>query len=276
MRFNYRSYPIDYINELNSKRGLRGRKKSRAFMEYWNDKENGEHNSESFYANSWDVSRSTAHDWVVEFHHECERYVAGMQLKNQQHYSYAVKQTEQTEQKQPSKPSSDKAHDLGVFEEVAEQTEQKQPREDFNKDNNNKSDGEFHYLFFTCQAAAPKNVGNRPAAKEAWEGFSDSNPLGWKDIAAMYLMYVLDKQSHEGFILGLARFLTESKFLAYMNPKVKITDSNGGEHVGYYDMAKNELVGDDNVVKRIAMAVFMGRLQAGAVEYLGEYAAKGA
>ena len=132
---NYKTYPTDYVQELNINRGKRGRKKSRAFMEYWNDMEHGDHNSEPFYGTSWDVSNSTAHTWIKEFMQEIELFIAHWDIKNRQHYNHTKNQTE----KQVSKTRGYKAQNIGIVEHSAE----KQPREDFNLYNTNKASKEF-------------------------------------------------------------------------------------------------------------------------------------
>ena len=50
MRMNYMMIPTDYIQSLKEKKGIIGRKKARSFMEYWNDMEQGEHNSYGFFS----------------------------------------------------------------------------------------------------------------------------------------------------------------------------------------------------------------------------------
>lgn len=147
-RMSYRSYPTDYIQSLKQERGLRGRKKARAFMEYFDDMEHGEHNSETFYAKSWEVSRSTAHEWIKEFYNEIELFFNHWTLKNTTHYTYAKKSTEQ----QPSKTSTHEAQNLGVCKNPAEQ----QPREVFNINNNNNKgvsffDAAFEDMYRICR-----------------------------------------------------------------------------------------------------------------------------
>jgi len=77
----YKIYPTEYIQELNQNRGVSGRKKSRAFMEYWNDKEHNMNNSTRFYAKSWGVSTSTSHAWCKDFKYQRERLLAYLKLK---------------------------------------------------------------------------------------------------------------------------------------------------------------------------------------------------
>ncbi len=90
-RMGYINIPIDYVRSLKNE-GKRG--KARAFVEYFDDMDTQAINSFSFYAKSWDVSKSTAHDWIKEFKYEIERFFSYWLIKNSDHYSSVQKSAE--------------------------------------------------------------------------------------------------------------------------------------------------------------------------------------
>lgn len=54
-------------------REVRKRKKRRCFYEFTEEREQGLYRSEQFYAESWSVSKSTAHAWIKDFREELEK-----------------------------------------------------------------------------------------------------------------------------------------------------------------------------------------------------------
>jgi len=86
--------PSDYYRELKFKNK---RAKARAFIEYYDDMDLGEHNSVRFYAKSWGISVSTAFGWIDDFKTQIDKYYATRVLKNEQHYSSAKNQIERNE-----------------------------------------------------------------------------------------------------------------------------------------------------------------------------------
>lgn len=244
MRMNYKSYPTDFIQQLKRERGVAGRKKARAFMEFWDDMEHGDHNSESFYAKSWDVSRSTSHEWIKEFKVEMDLYIDHMFLKNQQHYNHAIFSTEQNEQRQPSKTSKDKPRIIGTSTTQTEQNEQHQPREAFNLyDNNNVrelrrewwSDGEFQDLFF-IYSQNTKFVGKK---EDAFEQFTktEMNP----SILILSAVQYLHDPDIGGKHYNLANFLKNETYLAYIPKMIKVRHGDQ-DIVGEYDRFNQRII----------------------------------
>jgi len=239
MRMNYKTYPTDYVQQLNQDRGIKGRKKSRAFMEYWNDMEHGLHNSESFYAKSWDISRSTAHDWVKEYTIEIELFLSHWDIKNKQHYSSVKNATEQNEQSKTSKTSNDISHNIGNIDTLTEQNEQSQPREVFNINTNNKAPKEFWHeskefndLYFVYSM----NTKYKGKKDEAYEVFKtveiDVNLL---KLATM--KYLHDPET-EGRRYNLTNFLKNQIYISYLPKRMKLI-LDGVVRVGkYYDDKK--------------------------------------
>lgn len=242
MRMNYKSYPTDYIQQLKRERGVQGRKKSRAFMEYWDDMEHGDHNSEGFYAKSWDVSRSTSHDWIKEFKIEIDLFIDHMYLKNKSHYSHAVFSTEQNEQGQPSKTSTSEHHILGTFKESSEQNEQGQPSEVFNINNNDIKlkrewwdDAHFQDLFF-IYSQNTKFVGKK---EDAFEQFTrtDMDP----SILILSAIQYLHDPAVGGKHYNLANFLKNETYLSYIPKMIKV-HHGGQEIIGEYDRVNQRII----------------------------------
>jgi len=244
MRMNYKSYPTDYIQQLKRERGVAGRKKSRAFMEFWDDMEHGDHNSESFYAKSWDISRSTSHEWIKEFKIEMDLYIDHMFLKNQQHYNHAVFSTEQNEQSKPSKTSTDKAHILGTHTTSTEQNEQAIPREVFNLYDNNTArelrrefwnDAEFQDLFF-IYSQNTKFVGKK---EDAFEQFTRTEMNS--SILILSAVQYLHDPAIGGKHYNLANFIKNETYLAYIPKMIKVRHGDQ-EIIGEYDRVNQRII----------------------------------
>lgn len=244
MRMNYKSYPTDFIQQLKRERGVAGRKKARAFMEFWDDMEHGDHNSESFYAKSWDISRSTSHEWIKEFKVEMDLYIDHMFLKNQQHYNHAIFQTEQNEQSKPSKTSINKVRNIGTFTTSTEQNEQSQPREAFNLNDNYPArelrrewwdDGEFQDLFF-IYSQNTKYVGKK---EEAFAQFTrtEMNP----SILILSAVQYLHDPDVGGKHYNLANFLKNETYLSYIPKMIKVRHGDQ-DIIGEYDRVNNRII----------------------------------
>lgn len=258
MRMNYKTYPTDYIQQLNKDRGVRGRKKSRAFMEYWNDMEHGGHNSESFYGKSWEVSNSTSHTWIKEFMMEIELFLSHWDIRNKQHYNYAKNQTEE----QVSKTRSYKAQNIGVYEEVAEE----QPREAPNIYNNNNTkswtfDKEFIDLFFIYGA----NTKYKGKKEEAFEQFQHVDiDINLLKLAAV--TYLRDQSITKKY--NLTNFLKNEIYLSYIPKKIKLT-LDGVDRVGIYDDSTMLFTSEtDSFVGQISAARLVELYGAGSLEFL--------
>ena len=102
-RFTYVStnFPNYYWRELQQK-GRDGRLKANAFLVFFMDKEEGNHNSARFYAETWGVGKTTVNNWIREFRVEIEKFDAWWFLQNlnktAQQYSSAKNQGGQSGQ----------------------------------------------------------------------------------------------------------------------------------------------------------------------------------
>ena len=259
MRMNYKTYPTDYVQELNTNRGVQGRKKSRAFMEYWNDMEFGEHNSYGFYAKSWDVSKSTAHSWIDEFMKEIELFLRHWDVRNRQHYSYAKKSTE----RQPNETNAYKAQNIGS----CQQQQERQPNEAFNLNNNNNKakwyfSPEFNDLYFIYGA----NTKYKGKKEEAFDVFKDMDiDVSLLKLAAMRYLHDPDTQNRR---YNLTNFLKNEIYLSYLPKKIRIT-INGVTRVGTYDDKTMLFTSEtDKFVGQLSAARLLELYESKALEFL--------
>jgi len=259
MRMNYKSYPTDYVQELNANRGVTGRKKSRAFMEYWNDMEHGEHNSYGFYAKSWDISKSTCFAWIEEFMKEAELFLAHWHIRNKQHYSYAKNQTE----RQPNETNGYKAQNIGNVED----TQERQPNEALNIYNNNNTkswtfDKNFIDLYFIYGA----NTKFKGRKDEAFEEFQHVN-IDINLLKLASVKYLHDPET-QGKRYNLTNFLKNEIYLSYMPKKIRLV-LDGISRTGTYDdktmLFKSE---SDSFVGQISAARLVELYEAKALDFL--------
>ncbi len=231
MRMNYKTYPTDYVQQLNMHRGLEGRKKSRAFMEYWNDMEHQENNASRFYAKSWDVSRSTASVWINEFNHEIELFFSHWELKNKQHYSYAKNTAEQESNSNRAKKQLINTDNAG-FEDNSRAPIEQQPSEVFNNINNNTKsnflfDKNFNDLFFVYSRNT-RFVGKK---QEAYEAFART------DVNVDLLKLASMKYLHDNAVdrpVGIKKFLENELYLPYLPTYMRVKSGNEW-YEGIYD-----------------------------------------
>lgn len=252
---NYKTYPTDYVQELKKKGN---RKKARAFQEYWDDMEHGEHNSIRFYAQSWDAGKSTAQRWVDEFNREVDLFLAHWDIRNKQHYTYAKKSMGH----QRDEWDTNKTQNIGVLEDGEVQHWDKA----LNIYNNNNTawvfDKDFNDLFF-IYGANTKYKGKKEEAFAAFKNIDvDINLL---KLAAV--RYLHDKDT-EGKRYNLTNFLKNEIYISYLPTKIKLT-LNGVERVGKYNSTTKLFVSDvDNFVGEISASRLVELYQSGALEYL--------
>jgi len=257
MRMMYKTYPTDYVQELKSNKK---RKKARAFMEYWDDMEFGDHNSYGFYAKSWEVSKSTAHAWIDEFMHEIELFLSHWEIRNKQHYKHAKKSTE----RKPNETNANKAQNIGVSKDSLE----RQPNEAFNLNNNKKDfwwqDKDFNDLFFIYGA----NTKYKGKKEEAFEVFKhvdvDINIL---KIAAMRYLHDPDT---EGKRYNLTNFLKNEMYVSYMPNYIRV-ETDTGVFEGTYDNKTYEFKSvDGKSFGKIEPKLLLELFESGKLRYLKE------
>jgi hypothetical protein len=267
---NYRTYPVDYIQQLKRERGARGRKKARAFMEYWDDMEHGDHNSEGFYAESWEVSRSTSHGWIKEFRKEIDLFLDHWYLKNMQHYSYAEKSTEQNEQVQPSKTSTLEHRKAGLYNNTTEQNEQVQPREVFNSNDNDykggmsfSNDPKFNDLFF-IYAQNTKHPGHKEKAYAAYVNSKvDASMLTLAAVQYLHDPAVGDRR------FNLTNFIMNEAYIPYL-PKIIRVKHGDNVIEGEYIEEKSGVFRDGKLVAELTPSRLVELYKVGSLEFVNQ------
>jgi len=251
---NYKTYPTDYIQQLKRERGIKGRKKARAFMEYWDDMEHGDNNSIRFYAKSWDTSSSTAHGWIDEFNKEIDLFLSHWTLRNNKHYSYAQNQAEH----QPNKTNTYEAPSLGKAETPTEH----QPNKVFNI-NNNKSkahffDRHFEDMYLRCRRSN-KFTGNKVEAYK--EYMSNHQEISHNDMAYAYMIHSNDPQIN-GKCYNLKNFMSNQAYLNYLSPEIEIKKEDK-IIVGYYNQTTGTVTTDDNTQYSLTKEKFASMVYSG-------------
>lgn len=102
----YMMMPKDYIRELSK---LGHREKAAAFMEYMFDLDENKNNSISFYASSWNKSKSTAHAWVSEFRDEIAKHFDFWTIQNELKYRTIAERLPNDLEKKPNARSAIKS-----------------------------------------------------------------------------------------------------------------------------------------------------------------------
>lgn len=254
MRMNYRIYPIDYVNEL-LQSGKR--KRAMAFMSYWHDMEMGDHHSIGFYAKAWDVSKSTAWDWVQEFKRENDLFDDHRTLKNQQHYSHVKKSAERNERSQPNETNADKALNNEVCTDDTERTERPKPNKDFNIDDNN-TRAMFQNIFFIYKMNGV-STGRR---EEALEEYINHLHIPHKEMIRAIYLYSHDTNNQYKY--NLKNFLANQEYLKYISTHMRVNVD--GEWIsGTYDDIREVFVSVSGkeyklTIKRLAEKMADGEL----------------
>lgn len=220
MRMNYKTYPTDYVQELKAT----SRKKARAFLEYWDDMEHGEHNSLRFYAQSWEIGKSTVQRWQEEFNQEIDLFLSHWSLRNNQHNSYAKKSMGH----QQDKWDSEKTQNIRT----SNNSEGQQRDKALNNNNNN---GQSNFLFdknfndfFFVYSRNTKFVGKK---QEAYEVFANT------DVNVNLLKLAAMKYLHDEAVdrpVGIKKFLENELYLPYLPTYMRV--KSGDEwYEGIYD-----------------------------------------
>lgn len=237
-RMNYIMLPVDYIRGLRT--SVRGRTKARAFMEYFDDLELGDHHSVQFYATSWGVSKSTAHDWLKDFRHETDRFLNYWILKNEQHYSYAKNQTERTERQQPNEAFNSNVDDA--------------------REVNYMTDIEFSDLCFIYSM----NGGTVGKKMEVYEVYKSVNVD--PDSLKMASMEYLHSDVFKGHY-NLKNFLSNDTYLKYMPKRVSINYDGRWVDMDYHSDT-GELIADNGAKGMLTANAMMQKYKDGSLKFI--------
>ncbi|MFW3412144.1 hypothetical protein ACN9J3_05350 [Aliarcobacter butzleri] len=247
--------PSDYYRELKFKKN--NRTKARAFMEYYDDNDMGEHNSVRFYAKSWGVAIGTAHGWIDDFKIEIDKYYATRQLKNDEHYSYAKNQNEHFEQNQVNKIEPTNNDNIEIVKSNIEQNEQNQMNKgltaslfnNINADSNESADEKFDSKKKSYSANF-EILWNRYDKKTSNKGRSQTiYNKKWKTTDIKIMLEAIDKykssidltylKDFDGFLNGLIE--------TYIPRRAWVIDSKEQKHLGWFYDNENKFISDSFV-----------------------------
>ncbi len=266
MRIHYKLVATDYYIELCNK-GLRGRRKAGAFLMYSMDGELGNYHTFRFYADAWNISVSTAHEWIKDFNKELDLFEAARSLKRADHKRFTLEKTEQIEQSKSSKPSTHKARPQRKAETVTEQTEQSKSNEDILIDNNNtRTRKKFaEDFFFVYRINNGKYTGKRNEAIEAYLSVTNANTN------QLLLALHAYKASGEQMV-GAEKFLKDMIYLDYMKINMRVFIS-GTWIMGEYDSSEDMFVDDTSKSYTLTPQRMTEKFAKGELEFIGEVAA---
>ena len=244
----YKSYPSDYVRWLkqNGKR-----KKASAFMEYFDDSENDDHFSISFYANSWGVAKSTAWSWIQEFKEVINKFSVYWELKNKQKDSRKNSQKKftrtLTERQSNDFERSDtsKVTEKSSFLEKGKNPAERQPNEVYNNINDDDNisgslqDKYFNDLFFIYRQNY-KFAGSRENAYREYTKIK--NDIDYKQLKRAIIFYLHDPDIEKRY--NFANFLKNQVYLSYIPKRLKIKIGEEWK-IGTYDDTQNVFVADD-------------------------------
>ena len=243
----YKSYPSDYVRWLkqNGKR-----KKASAFMEYFDDSENHDHFSISFYANSWGVAKSTAWSWIQEFKEVINKFSVYWELKNKQKDSQKTSQKKFTRTQTERQPNDlEQSHTSETTEKSSFSDNRKTPAERlpnevyniYDDDNISGSlhDKHFNDLFFIYRQNY-KFAGNRDNAYQEYKQIKDN--IGYEKLKRAIIFYLHDPDIEKRY--NFANFLKNRVYLSYIPKRLKIKIGKEWK-IGTYDDTQNIFVADD-------------------------------
>ncbi len=247
--------PSDYYRELKFKKN--NRTKARAFMEYYDDNDMGEHNSVRFYANSWNVAIGTAHGWIDDFKIEIDKYYATRQLMNEKQYSYAKNQNEHFEQNQMNKIEPTNNDNIEIVKSNTEQNEQNQMNKgltaslsnNINADSNESADENLDSKKKSYSANF-EILWNRYDKKTSNKGRSQTiYNKKWKTTDIKIMLEAIDKykssidltylKDFDGFLNGLIE--------TYIPRRAWVIDSKEQKHLGWFYDSENKFISDSFV-----------------------------
>ncbi|MFY4862401.1 hypothetical protein ACOTWK_05950 [Aliarcobacter butzleri] len=241
--------PTDYVSELRNKGK---RKKSRCFIEYFYDMEVGEHNSYRFYGKSWEVSSSTAHEWIKEFNEALEIFDAARELKRKVHYQETNKKSDASLCLESNRTNlTDETERIEHFQKpiisdclennrtnLTDETERS-----FNYINNKKENvflNNDFYRFISEIKMVIKNVGNVEDIYESYLKVKDLIDL--PTLSKIYREYSNETKTERK--VGLSKFLSDLMYLSYCKPYI-VVENDGLFVTGTYDKDKEILITKD-------------------------------
>jgi len=270
MRINYIKLPTDYVLELKQK-GIAGRRKAMAFADYIDDIERGDFNSIRFYANAWNVGKSTAERWIKNFKDEIDLAVAHWELKNNQHYNYEKKQVGQMGHQERDKWDTQEAQANVICEEKAGQMGHQERDKALNKydDNNARVYERLFDDLFNIYNMNSDFPGSRDKAKD--EYIKMCHTVKHIDLVRSTVLYLHDPK-RDGKLNNLSNFLKNEVYINYM-PKYIRVFTKGVWMQGEYDRDKETFTSTDGEQMKVLAEVFTSKFTKGEIEFIREVAA---
>lgn len=269
--------PSDYYRELKFKKN--NRTKARAFMEYYDDNDMGEHNSVRFYANSWGVAIGTAHGWIDDFKTEIDRYYAARQLMNDKHYSYAKNENEHFEQNKVNKKELTNNDNIEIVKNTTEQNEQSEMNKgltaslsnNINADSNESADEKLDSKKKSYSANF-EILWNRYDKKTSNKGRSQTiYNKKWKNTDIKIMIEAIDKykstidltymKDFDGFLSGLIE--------TYIPRRAWVVDSKEQKHFGWFYDNENKFVSDSFVSLKLESSYIADYIASKRFGYIG-------
>jgi len=241
-RMNYKMYPVDYVEELNRK-GLKGRRKAMAFMSYWHDMQMDEINSVRFYAECWQISKSSAMRWIQEFRDEIERFFAFWSLKNDTHYKSVKKNLGHQRTGDESQELPKKRENLNI-EKTKWDTERDKEFNIYDDDRDavkisNKDRAKFNDLYFIYRMNT-KYAGKKEEALKEYLKIKDE--VSHDKLIRAAVLYLRDPNISKKY--NLTNFLKNEIYLSYIPKKMRLK-INGEWIEGEYKDNEQMFVGDN-------------------------------
>ncbi|QKF72768.1 hypothetical protein AFAEC_0577 [Aliarcobacter faecis] len=269
--------PSDYYRELKFKKN--NRTKARAFMEYYDDMDLGEHNSVRFYAKSWNIAVGTAHGWIDDFKVEIDKYYATRQLRSDGHYSYAKNENEQYEQKQVNEKEYTNNDNINTLSISIEQSEQNKMNKGLNASLSNNINADSNES--TNQSSSKNNnkysanfeiLWNRYDKKSSNKGRSQTiYNRRWKNTDIKIMIEAVDKykssidltylKDFDGFLNGLID--------SFVPKRAWIVDKNKNKHIGWFYDSENRFVSDEQLNLKLESANIAEHIQNKRFGYIG-------
>lgn len=266
LHIHYVKFATDYTDALRSKGR---RKKARCFWEYFYDVQDEEKNSFGFYAKSWEVSKSTAYEWLGDFKKEYELFTAAMELVNNRRNSSAKKQSERL----PNDSQINNSHESTSTPSVVESCRtvaERLPNKALNKYNNNTACDQRLFLdLFNIYNLNTDFPGSKEKALKQYELMYDK--VDHKELIKSVVFYLHDPK-REGKLNNLENFLKNEVYDNYLPKHIKVFTS--GEWIeGYYNKDTEvftSIVGDQ---MRLISDTLTSKFAKGELEFIREVAA---
>ena len=269
--------PSDYYRELKFKKNNRA--KARAFMEYYDDNDMGEHNSVRFYANSWSVAIGTAHAWIDDFKEEIDKYYATRQLRSDGHYSYAKNTTEHFEQNEMNKNIESNNDNIVDCKNTSEHFEQNEMNKGLNASINNNINADSNESTDKQSSKSNKNYSanfeilwNRYDKKSSNKGRSQTiYNRRWKNTDIKIMIEAIDKykasidltflKDFDGFLNGLID--------SFVPKRAWIVDKNEIKHIGWFYDSENLFLSDVGARTKLESSNIASYIQDKRFGYIG-------